>query len=191
MKSPRQIEEISEIQKERKKLDLELTLIKNEFGESISKLNEDTKDYIHEVNDDVKDFLLHKVAIPAGIIGVSWLLLKNIKKHRKTVQPSDNEARSSFNRHSATASKTKRTQTSPPVTAQRVVKVDNSPKDRLKKWLPIAIQLAKTGYSYYQNHYANQSESTRSTVLKNNFFNPPPPERAGNPYDRIPEMVKD
>ena len=86
-----------------------------------------------------------------------------------------------------------RSQGAKPIVKQKIVQ---QPKNiKLKKWLPVAIQLAKTGYSYYQNNIAQSSVpasnvNERQQAVARNFLQPEQSSQHGNPYDRIPELRK-
>lgn len=196
MKNTTKINALEDLKKQRRKVELEMQVTKREFAHSVGAMNT-----------NLQEVLLKKVALPLGAAGLGFLIFKKIIQSKSKEQPEVKIQKKQMKEIKKTAKNTsKNTPTTAPVYEQKEVvnkivstpssnppivqqKIVKKPKFlQLKKWLPIAIQLAKSGYSYYQNHYANNnSNSNYNKAVADNFLNPK--RQDGNPYDRIPELM--
>lgn len=195
MKDLADIDGISELHKRRRKTELQMQIAQREFAHSMGMMNT-----------SVQDVLLKRIAMPLGAVGLGYLIIKKVlgKKERPVVKITEQQvkeiiAKSSANAVSSPATRSDLKQTvkkerpakQPKVVKQKIVQ---QPKNiKLKKWLPIAIQLAKTGYSFYQKNIANQPTTTasvRQKTVATNFLHPQKQSQHGNPYDRIPEITE-
>lgn len=190
MKDSADIHGLEELRKQRRKLELQMQVTQREFAHSMGMMNS-----------GFQEVLLKRVALPLGAAGLGYLFIKKITQQKKEPVTQavpevkkQKVAKSSISKavpKQTVATKTTTT-TNPKVVKQKIVQ---QPKSlQLKKWLPVAIQLAKTGYAFYQKNLAQPVSSTttnnRQQAVARNFLQPKKQQNHGNPYDRIPELTE-
>lgn len=179
MKKSKNITTLEALRAQKRQLELEGKVTQREFAHSIGTMNS-----------NLKDFLVNKVAIPVGVVGILAYGIKktveyqtrqeNSKKNTnataETKNPvaempkQDEHVSASFSSQSSYPTQKEATeyQATQTYTQNNISSNGNLKKQKvtvvkprhidLKKWLPVAIQLAKSGWSFYQNNYTNNSK---------------------------------
>ncbi|MFK7934022.1 MAG: hypothetical protein AB8G22_10980, partial [Saprospiraceae bacterium] len=200
MKDSSDIHGLNELRKQRRKLELQMQVTQREFAHSMGLMNS-----------NMQEVLLKRVVLPVSALGIGYFLLKKVtrRKSKPTVRI-EKEQIKDLKKTVAKAkaeTPTPRSTTTQPVNSfksskptytppQKVVKqtVVKKPRDlQLKKWLPVAIQLAKTGFTYYQNNIADSNitpTTSRQTNVARNFLTPKKQPKHGGVYDHVPDVIE-
>ena len=192
MKDSSDIHGINELRKQRRKLELQMQVTQREFAHSVGMMNS-----------NFRDVLLKRVVLPLGAVGLGYLVMKKWQRSRQKSRDKQqvNEIKKTVVASTVQARTRETPVKSPPITSNPVIEkqkvASTTSSIDFKKWLPVAIKLAKSGYEYYQNHLADQVtqqqrdvESEHQRTVARNFLQPKRQPQHGNPYDRIPEMAE-
>lgn len=197
MKKSKNITTLEELRAQKRKLELEGKVTKREFAHSIGSMNSNLKDVLltkvaipvgiagivaygvkkameyraRQEENAAADFKVQQKATVDANATSNKERTNTAPKREENISTSfsSKSSKTSSNLQETPEYKTTKSYTQNNImgTPEKVV-VKKPRHIELKKWLPVAIQVAKSGWTFYQQNYVNNEASTISQKVNNN-----------------------